>query len=464
MNTPVRLSVSSILLTGILTGCSQQQIKPMYMDNDMYKSPQINTGQAKHIPRVIHKKTQTRQTSSRHNIGMPPAKPGQCYAKIKRPATYKTLTKRVLVKKAGSKRVLVRGSQYRWVNKKVLVKPASYTQHVIPAKYKTVNKRVMVKPSYLAWKKGKGLITKIDHATGEILCRIKVPAVYKNIKRKVLVQAARIIKTPHPAVYKTVKNKKLISPAQYKSVRTSARYKNKHYRVKTASSRYIWKQVVCETNIPKSHKRKNYKRKVYKTTHKKKFYKAKQHKAKTYIKKYSKKRRIMRAKSASHSVKKVNYKKAVRRKVTNSKRMATVQHVRVPQKQLVRKSAYKKIIKHQKAKVKTYRPSEAEAHAIRLIMKSKPEPVARKAIQANKPSPVRVVKKANKVNRSKIRLTKQNAILRIQTALTERGFNTGGIDGKLGPNTVSALTAFQRKNKLQTGKLTRETLRALELI
>ncbi len=488
MNTPIKLSVSSILLAGILTGCSQQQIKPQYTDDSIHRSSQVTTGQVKQKKQVIKKRsyasTSKKKTASKRvkklnkNIGMPPAKLGQCYAKAKKPATYKTLTKRVLIKKPTAKRVLVRGPQYRWINKKVLMRPASYTQRVIPAVYRTVNKRVMVKPSYLTWKKGKGLITRIDHATGEILCRVKIPAVYKNVKRKVLVRAARTIKTPRPAVYKTVKNKRLVSPAQYKTVRTPARYTNKRYRVKTASARYIWRQAVCKTNVSKNYKNKSHKRKGYKTSHKKKFYKAKQRKTKTYAKKYSKKRRTIRAKARPHTVKRV--KRTNYRKASYSRKMASTQRVRAHKKQVIRKANYRKAIAlqkaaPQKARVNRYRPSTVkkiytpsrkEAHAIRTVMKAKPAParVARKVIRVSKPAPVRIVRKANKVNKPKVRLTKQNAILRIQTALTQRGFNTGSIDGKLGPNTVSALTAFQRQNGLKTGRLTRETLRALGLI
>ncbi|MCK5918612.1 MAG: peptidoglycan-binding protein [Cocleimonas sp.] len=485
MNSPIKLSVSSILLAGILTGCSQQQIKPQYTDDSIHGSSQVVTGYVKQKKEAIKKsyagKSKKKVVSKpiKKNIGMPPAKSGQCYAKVKKPATYKTLTKKVLVKKATAKRVLARGPQYRWTNKKVLVKPISYTQRVIPAVYKTVNKRVMVKPSYLAWKKGKGLITRIDHATGEILCRVKIPAVYKNIKRKVLVRAARTLKIPHAAIYKTVKNKKLISPSQYKTIRTPARYVNKRYRVKTASARYVWKQVVCKINVSKNHKKHNYKKKQYQVKHRK---------AKTYVKKYSQKRSTIRAKARPH---KANYvKKNHYRKATYSRKMASPKRVRAHNKSVIRKASYRKAIAPQKARVNRYRPSavkkiympsKKEARAIKRVMKAKPAParvakkairvskpapvrVVKKAIRVSKPAPARVVKKASKVNKPKVRLTKQNAILRIQTALTKRGFNTGGIDGKLGPGTVSALTAFQRQHGLKTGRLTRETLRALGLI
>ena len=51
-----------------------------------------------------------------------------------------------------------------------------------------------------------------------------------------------------------------------------------------------------------------------------------------------------------------------------------------------------------------------------------------------------------------------------QKTLNDRGFRTGGVDGKMGPQTQAALVNFQRTEKLQpTGKLDRQTLAALGL-
>src|SRR5688500_13006762 len=49
-----------------------------------------------------------------------------------------------------------------------------------------------------------------------------------------------------------------------------------------------------------------------------------------------------------------------------------------------------------------------------------------------------------------------------QKTLNDRGFKTGGIDGKMGPQTQAALVNFQRAEKLApTGRLDRQTLAAL---
>ena len=51
-----------------------------------------------------------------------------------------------------------------------------------------------------------------------------------------------------------------------------------------------------------------------------------------------------------------------------------------------------------------------------------------------------------------------------QKILNDRGFRTGGVDGRMGPQTQAALVNFQRAEKLQpTGKLDRQTLTALGL-
>jgi peptidoglycan hydrolase-like protein with peptidoglycan-binding domain len=56
------------------------------------------------------------------------------------------------------------------------------------------------------------------------------------------------------------------------------------------------------------------------------------------------------------------------------------------------------------------------------------------------------------------------AVRQAQKALNDRGFRTGGVDGRMGPQTQAALVNFQRAEKLQpTGKLDGATLKALDL-
>ena len=185
-------------------------------------------------------------SSTAHRSTMPPAKPNQCYAKVKTGPTFKNAVKRVQVSPAVNKRVLVRGPQYTYTSRRVQVRPATHTYSYRPAQYRNISKRVLVKPAHYAWQKGKrGPITRIDNMTGEILCRVKVPAVYRTVVQKVLVRPGQRIKRNIPAVYRTVKQKRLASPAQYRNIRRPARFVNKTYRIQTGGVGYRWQPIDC---------------------------------------------------------------------------------------------------------------------------------------------------------------------------------------------------------------------------
>lgn len=188
----------------------------------------------------------TAYTDYRSGSRMPPAKPNQCYAKVRTGPTFKNVVKRVQVSPAVNKRVLVRGPQYSYPSKRVLVRPATHTYRYVPAQYRNVSKRVLVKPAHYAWQKGKrGPVTRIDNMTGEILCRVKIPAVYRTVVQKVMVRPGQRLKRNIPAVYRTVKQKRLSSPAQYRNVRQPARFINKTYRIQSGGAGYRWQAINC---------------------------------------------------------------------------------------------------------------------------------------------------------------------------------------------------------------------------
>lgn len=55
-----------------------------------------------------------------------------------------------------------------------------------------------------------------------------------------------------------------------------------------------------------------------------------------------------------------------------------------------------------------------------------------------------------------------NTVRQVQKTLNDRGFRTGGVDGRMGPQTQAALVNFQRTEKLPpTGTLDKPTLTAL---
>ena len=57
--------------------------------------------------------------------------------------------------------------------------------------------------------------------------------------------------------------------------------------------------------------------------------------------------------------------------------------------------------------------------------------------------------------------TTPDIVRQIQTALNERGYSPGRIDGAMGPRTTSAVDAFQRANGMSGSGITMETLALL---
>jgi len=223
----------------------------------------------------------------------PNAKPGECYARVLTPPTYRTTEKRVL-KSPESERIEIVPPKYEMVTEKVLVKEASEEAVLVPAEYKwvtekvlvsepgekivskppvykTVTEKVLVRPAYTTWKKGHGPIQKVDNATGEIMCLVEVPAEYKTISKRVLVEPARtekvkipgqykevkkrvmveppkMVKKKIPAEYKTIQVRKMVTPPQEKRIKIPAKYTTIAEREKVTDASLEWRPILCETN------------------------------------------------------------------------------------------------------------------------------------------------------------------------------------------------------------------------
>jgi hypothetical protein len=235
---------------------------------------------------------------------------GQCYTRVLTPEKYETKTKKILVKDATEdikiipaqyqdaiKKVKVKESTtklitipatYKTITQKILVSPASEKIVTIPATYETKIEKILVKPAHTFWKKGSGLIQKVDDTTGEILCLVTVPPTYKTIKRKVVKTPASTKVIPIPAVYRTITRQVIDRPASTKTVTIPAEYKTVSVRelvkpatikkttipatyrvvkqqVKAEESVINWKPVQCKSKVNfynKSSKKSTGKRKI----------------------------------------------------------------------------------------------------------------------------------------------------------------------------------------------------------
>ncbi|GAB5458979.1 MAG: hypothetical protein Hens3KO_20090 [Henriciella sp.] len=236
---------------------------------------------------------------------MPPnADPGECFARVLVPetteivteqvidreasfelavvpATYETITEQRLVKEASTVYTMV-PAVYETVTEIIEVEPAREERVVVPAQYETYTEQVLVREAYTTWKSGEGLYGRNDGssaassdtialATGELLCRVEVPAEYETVSRtrlispettevqlipavtktvtkEVVVEPARVAEEMIPAEYETVTRQQLVTPASEERTEIPATYKTVEKRVVRSAGGLEWREVLCDTN------------------------------------------------------------------------------------------------------------------------------------------------------------------------------------------------------------------------
>ena len=163
------------------------------------------------------------------------------------PPVYKTVEEQVLVK-AASEKLIELPAVYKIVEDTQLVKPATtewkkgrgpvekvdgLTGEImclvtVPAEYRTVQQRVVVTPASVQ--------------------RVPVPAEYATVQRQQLVSPARVREVETPAEYKTLRTLKITKPAEEKRIVIPAEYQTVTRQVLVSESTAQWKSILCETN------------------------------------------------------------------------------------------------------------------------------------------------------------------------------------------------------------------------
>lgn len=307
----MKKTIGSLMVALVLTGCATDPNTPLSgiqneLDLIKAKNNQLQAAVDRSATDLQKASELNRQlqlanasgtsvvTSTGNGDLLPPnAKPGECYARVLIPATYRSESEEML-KSAASYRLSVTKPTYEWVTEEVLVKEASEVAELIPAKYEwrtetvlvreasstlstipasyeTVSEKVLVKAAYTTWKKGRGPIEKVSNSTGEIMCLIEVPAQYRTVSKRVLVTAAQTQSNPIPAVYndvkkrvmvegptmvkrtipaeyKTIKVRKIAKPAQENRTEIPAVYQTVTKTVQVTDSALEWRTILCETN------------------------------------------------------------------------------------------------------------------------------------------------------------------------------------------------------------------------
>ncbi|MCB1850710.1 MAG: peptidoglycan-binding protein [Gammaproteobacteria bacterium] len=172
-------------------------------------------------------------------VDLDEAIPGMCFREYYLPAQFKQETKEVLVKE-GAESIDIVPAKYEWVEEQVLVKAATKKIEEVPVSYKEVTEQVLLEPAKTVWKKGNGLVEKIDNTTGEIMCLVEIPAVYKTITKRVVDTPATVKEIEVPAEYKTVKVRKLVAEAQEMREKTPENKQTFVQTVKVADPSFEW--------------------------------------------------------------------------------------------------------------------------------------------------------------------------------------------------------------------------------
>lgn len=114
-------------------------------------------------------------------------------------------------------------------------------------------------------------------------------------------------------------------------------------------------------------------------------------------------------------------------------------------------------------------PAPAPAPTINEVKSIESSDVSKAGVEVDEPDLVVALNNNDSAQKQAVNdgadvVTAAPAIIRaVQQALVNAGYNPGPVDGASGQKTVNAIQSFQKKNNLAVGKLTKETLRAMNV-
>ena len=174
--------------------------------------------------------------------------PGTCFREYYTPEKYKNIIEKVVTQEEQTTNEII-PAKYEMVEKTIEVEPAYKKTITVPATYEYKEDKILVEKAKTVWKKGVNPAQKLNGATGEIMCLIKIPAKYKVVKKKIVKTPATTKIIEIPAVTKTIKVKKLIAEASSKKVIIPAITQTIEKKVLDKKSDFSW--IKSGNNVPK---------------------------------------------------------------------------------------------------------------------------------------------------------------------------------------------------------------------
>jgi hypothetical protein len=173
--------------------------------------------------------------------------PGTCYREYYTPEKYKTVIKKIIIEEVKEKNKII-PAKYVTVEESIEIVPASKKTLNIPAVYELKEEKILVEKAKTVWKKGVNPAQKLNGATGEIMCLVKIPAKYKIVKKRVVKTPANIKVVEIPAKTTMIKRKKLISEASSTVITIPAITESIEKKILEYPSRFSWIKVGKNTN------------------------------------------------------------------------------------------------------------------------------------------------------------------------------------------------------------------------
>jgi len=183
------------------------------------------------------------QSASASGMDISNARVGTCFYEHFQAEKYINTTSKILSSEA-SERVVVTPATYTTVLKKIVTDSTSVKLLPSGAVYKKVEDKVMIAPAKAEWKKticgDKGC------NQSEVVCLIEVPATYKKITKRIVLQPAVTKSVPVSPIVKTLKIEKMLSPARSERIAIPPKYTTISQRKKIEDSKYYWSDASAQ--------------------------------------------------------------------------------------------------------------------------------------------------------------------------------------------------------------------------
>ncbi len=429
----------------------------------------------------------------------PNAKAGECYARVWVDATYRDVTKDVLVREA-SERVEIVPAEYGFVEEKVLVKEASSRVETTPAVWGWEEETVQTREAQKIWRVGLGdaapaneeLLSaarkggiNLDGATpGMCFHEHFVPARFETEPKQVLVSEAVDVIQATDAEYRWVEKRVLVREASFRMEEIPAKYEWAEEQVIDKPAHTIWKkgtgpiqrideatgEIMCLVEVPATFKtvRKRVlvspatSRRVeipaeYETVRVRELVTKAGEVTNTLPEQYksvSVQKKVADQSFVWHEVHNLDHPPATRtgNKVCLTEIPAKFETVR---RKVVKQPASTRVIEiPAEYEMKKVRKVVREAQEKRIPIPEKYETISLKELDKEGRMEWRSI--LCETNMTRDRITS------IQRALADLGFNPGPIDGVVGAETMAAVNAFQRERGLPVDRyLNIDTVEAL---